>query len=311
MTERPSGYISVRRLNHRYPQADALALDDLTLDIARGSTFGLLGPNGAGKSTLLAILTCILTPQSGEVTIDGHRLPAGADAVKAQSALVPQEFAFYPTLTARENLEFFAGLYRLTPSQWRERLAQCVEICRLQEVLDERTERYSGGLKRRINLAIGLLAAPRILYLDEPTVGIDAVSRSYILEAIKHLKGNGSTIVYTSHYMEEVEALCDEVAVIDNGKLIAQGRMAQLLSTSGSQVLRITLAEPANGAILAASSKWQAEHPDPHHLSFTAPLTDLDAILRELTGHGARVAQLQYGVNRLHDVYLKMLAERT
>lgn len=237
-------------------------------------------------------------------------MPDDAEAVKAQSALVPQEYAFYPTLTARENLQFFAGLYRLTPAQFRERLSNCVEVCRLQDVLDQRTEQCSGGLKRRINLAIGLLAAPRILYLDEPTVGIDAVSRGYILDAIKQLKGNGSTIVYTSHYMEEVEALCDEVAVIDRGKLIAQGNVAQLLSATGSQVLRITLTEPATDDIRVAAVKWRAEFPDARHVLIHAPLAAIDAILRELTARGARIAQLQYGVSRLHDVYLKLLEDR-
>lgn len=311
MTERASGHISIRGLTHRYPNTDAPALDNLTLDIPGGATFGLLGPNGAGKSTLLGILTCILPPQGGEVTIDGCRLPAEADAVKARSGLVPQEYAFYPTLTARENLKFFAGLYRLTPAQWRERLAQCVEVCRLQDVIDQRTEFCSGGLKRRINLAIGLLAAPKILYLDEPTVGIDAVSRGYILDAIKHLKGNGSTIVYTSHYMEEVEALCDEVAVIDRGKLIAHGKVAELLSATGSQVLHVTLSDPASDAVRTAASKWNAEFPDAQRLLLTAPLGELGAVLRELEAHGARVAQLQYGVSRLHDVYLKLLEDRT
>lgn len=310
MTERASGHISISGLTYRYDNADTPALDTLTLDIAGGSTFGLLGPNGAGKSTLLSILTGILAPPPGHVVIDGHRLPEDAEAVKAHSALVPQEYAFYPTLTARENLKFFAGLYRLTPAQWRERLAQCVEVCRLQDVLDRRTEQCSGGLKRRINLAIGLLAAPKILYLDEPTVGIDAVSRGYILDAIKRLKGNGSTIVYTSHYMEEVETLCDEVAVIDRGKLIAHGNVAALLSATGSQVLHVTLSDPATDAVRTAASKWNAEFTDARHLLLTAPLNELDAILRELAVHGARVAQLQYGVSRLHDVYLKLLEDR-
>lgn len=310
MTERFSGQISIRNLSHRYAHADGPALDGLSLEIAAGSTFGLLGPNGAGKSTLLSILTGILTPEHGEVVVAGHRLPKDADAVKAHSALVPQEYAFYPTLTARENLKFFAGLYRLAPNQFRERLAQCVQVCRLQDVLDRRTEQCSGGLKRRINLAIGLLAAPSILYLDEPTVGIDAVSRGYILDAIKHLKGNGCTIVYTSHYMEEVEALCDEVAVIDHGKLIVQGDVTQLLSARGSQVLRIALSEPVSDAVRSAAAKWRVEQPDTHHLLLTLRLEEVADALRELTAQGARISQLQYGVSRLHDVYLKLLEDR-
>ncbi len=315
MTERssggPSGQISIRNLSHRYPGAEVPALDGITLTIARGSTFGLLGPNGAGKSTLLSILTGIVAPQTGEIVIGEHRLPSQTANIKAISALVPQEYAFYPSLTGRENLKFFAGLYRLTSDQWRERLARCVDVCRLQEVLDKRAEHYSGGLKRRLNLAIGLLAAPQILYLDEPTVGIDAVSRGYILDAIAKLKGNGTTLIYTSHYMEEVEALCDELAVIDHGKVIAQDRVTNLLSKQASQVLKLTLAQPLSTIARAQFAQWQAEYADDRHVVLTAQLSELGAITAKFAQQGAQIEQLQYGVSRLHDVYLKLLQERT
>jgi len=313
MTERSpgdiSGHLSIRNLSHRYPGAEVLALDDITLTIARGSTFGLLGPNGAGKSTLLSILTGILAPQTGAIMIGEHRLPMDVAHIKAMSALVPQEYAFYPSLTGRENLQFFAGLYRLTPAQWRERLSHCIDACRLQDVLEQRSEQYSGGIKRRLNLAIGLLAAPQILYLDEPTVGIDAVSRGYILDAIAKLKGS-TTIIYTSHYMEEVEALCDELAVIDHGKVIAQDRVENLLSKQGSQVLRITLARPLAKEARSEFASWHAEYADDRHLLLTAPLNELDSITRKLAQQDAQIEQLQYGVSRLHDVYLKLLEER-
>jgi ABC-2 type transport system ATP-binding protein len=302
--------IVIERLTHRYAGADTPALDGIDLRIEGGSTFGLLGPNGAGKSTLLSILTGIAPPQSGCIQIGAHQLPNDLDDVKAISALVPQEYAFYPSLTGRENLKFFAGLYRLTPAQWRERLERCVDVCRLQDMLDRRSEHYSGGLKRRLNLAIGLLAAPRILYLDEPTVGIDAVSRGYILDAIANLKGQGCTIVYTSHYMEEVEQLCDDLAVIDRGQVIARGRVAQLLSKQAQRALLITLSQPLSSDARNPLARWQADFTDERHVALTAELHEIDAIATTIAAHGARIEQLQYGVSRLHDVYLKLLEDR-
>jgi ABC-2 type transport system ATP-binding protein len=309
MIERSNGHISVRNLSHRYPDAEVAALDDITLEIAKGTTFGLLGPNGAGKSTLLSILTGIQEVQNGAVLIGGFELPKQSAKIKSISALVPQEYAFYPSLTGCENLKFFAGLYRLTPEQYRDRFAYSVEVCRLQSVLDQRSEQYSGGVKRRLNLAIGLMAAPEILYLDEPTVGIDAVSRGYILEAIAKLKGSGKTIVYTSHYMEEVEALCDELAVIDHGKVIVHDQVAKLLSKGGSQVLQITLERPLSSALREALNQWTPKI-DERVITFDVPLASLDDIVKRFEHHGAPIKQLQYGVSRLHDVYLKLLEDR-
>src|SRR5262249_51386706 len=153
------------------------ALDGIDLAIEPASSFGLLGPNGAGKTTLLSLLTGLLPPQQGTLQIAGFDPAREPQRIRALTGLVPQELAFYPALSGRENLKFFADVYGLSASQWPQRLDYCVQVCRLQEVLDQQAARYSGGLKRRLNLAIGLLHAPRILYLDEPTVGIDARSR--------------------------------------------------------------------------------------------------------------------------------------
>jgi len=305
-----SAYIAIDNLTHRYPNTEAAALDGISLRIARGSTFGLLGPNGAGKSTLLAILTGIIRPQAGAIAIGEYRLPTDADAVKAVSALVPQEYAFYPSLTGRQNLKFFAGLYRLTGAQWRERLTEGVTVCRLQQVLDKRAETYSGGLKRRLNLAIGLLAAPQVLYLDEPTVGIDAVSRGYILDAIGRMKNTGVTIIYTSHYMEEVEALCDDLAVIDHGRVIVRDRVANLLSKQAAQTVKMKFAQPLSDNARQALAFWHAEFANDSQATLSAGIHQLSEILAALTLHGAQIEQLQFGVSRLHDVYLRLLEER-
>ena len=222
--------VSIKGLAYHYAGAASPALEDVDLDIPQGSSFGLLGPNGAGKTTLLSLLTGLLPPQRGEIRIAGLDPAREPARVRALTGLVPQDLAFYPQLSGRENLRFFADVYGLSAQQWPQRLEYCVAVCRLDEVLDQRAARYSGGLKRRLNLAIGLLHAPQLLYLDEPTVGIDARSRQVIVEAIKALRAQGTTLVYTSHYMEEIEAICDTLAVIDHGHVVARGTTAELVS---------------------------------------------------------------------------------
>jgi ABC-2 type transport system ATP-binding protein len=220
--------ISIRGLVFRYAGATRPALEEVDLDIPQGCSFGLLGPNGAGKTTLLSLLTGLLPPQQGEIHVAGLELAREPARVRRLTGLVPQDLAYYPALTGRENLRFFADVYGLSAAQWRERLDHCVAVCQLDEVLDQRAAHYSGGLKRRLNLAIGLLHSPQILYLDEPTVGIDARSRQVIVAAIKALAAQGTTLVYTSHYMEEIESICDTLAVIDHGHVVARGTPADL-----------------------------------------------------------------------------------
>lgn len=225
--------IAVRQVGFSYPGEADPALTDISLTVATGSCFGLLGPNGAGKSTLLSILTGILPPQSGEIMILGQPL-ARSENLRRQSALVPQDYAFYPAMTARENLECFAGFYGLRGTEKCDRIDFAVSVCGLGTLLDKRAASCSGGVRRRLNLAIGLLNRPRILYLDEPTVGIDAQSRHFILESIRQLQREGMTIVYTSHYMEEIQAICDTLAIIDHGRLLLHDTLANVLARAAS-----------------------------------------------------------------------------
>jgi ABC-2 type transport system ATP-binding protein len=215
-------FIQIRQLGFSYPKSKEAALENINLQIARGEIFGLLGPNGAGKSTLLSILSGVLPLQSGSITMAGMKLPEHAKTIRTLSAVVPQEYAFYPTLSSRENLEFFAALICDSVEKSKARVEYCLEVCHLQKYADKPAKDYSGGLKRRLNLAIGLLGEPKILYLDEPTVGIDTRSRSFILELIKQFRADGVTVIYTSHYLEEIESLCDAVAIINDGKVIYQ-----------------------------------------------------------------------------------------
>jgi ABC-2 type transport system ATP-binding protein len=210
------------------------ALDDVTLSVPEGAILGLLGPNGAGKTTLISILTGVVKKDRGVVRINGLDLDRDPAAIRKICSIVPQSFAFYPTLTVHENLAYFGALYGLTGGRLKERIDRGIDIGSLQGFLHKRAEACSGGMKRRLNLAIGLLPEPRVLYLDEPTVGVDAQSRIYILEMIKKVNQEGrTTMVYATHYMDEIEQISDEIAVIDNGKIILHDRTERVLTQTG------------------------------------------------------------------------------
>ncbi len=220
--------IDARDLTFCYPGATVPALDKLSLSVRDGSLFGLLGPNGSGKTTLISILAGTLTSSAGQVAVGGNDLPAARAAAQALCALVPQEYAFYPTLTVAENLIFFADVQSIPRMERGGRIGDALVVAGLENAAATRAERLSGGMKRRLNLAIGLLNRPRLLLLDEPTVGIDPQSRRFILESIQRINRGGTTVVYTSHYLEEVEALCDDIGILDDGRLIAHGTREQL-----------------------------------------------------------------------------------
>jgi ABC-2 type transport system ATP-binding protein len=298
--------INVRAVSYRYAHAALEALREVSMDIPRGEIFGLLGPNGAGKSTLLGLLSGSLALQGGAIVIAGEPLPRRARHAKRISAMVPQEYAFYESLTGRQNLNYFGSVYGLSRKQREQRCERAVQVCRLQDELHRPAGDYSGGLKRRLNLAIGLLNEPQILYLDEPTVGIDAESRLYILDAVHALKSQGTTIVYTSHYMEEVERLCDSVAVIDHGRVVLQERMENLLRREGGESLHITLSE-ADQNVESVLRPFAATHVEFKSWKLTLPRERLPEVLSALERAGARVERMQYGVSRLEEIYLELL----
>ncbi len=197
---------------------DLKALNSLSFEIKKGSIFGLLGVNGAGKSTILSILNGLTPVDSGEIEVFGLDLKKELKQIKNISSIVPQNLAFYEQLTVKENLEFFKNVQNGT----KESYEKALHVNALEEILNQKAFTLSGGQKRRLNIAIGLLNNPQIIYFDEPTVGIDPKSRNEILESIKGYKKLGITVVYTSHYMNEVEMLCDEVGIISHGKLVTQ-----------------------------------------------------------------------------------------
>lgn len=222
--------VVARGLVKRYPGAEQPALAGLELEIRAGETFGLLGPNGAGKTTAIAILATLLRPTSGGVRLFGLDPGRRCQEVRRLIGLVPQEIALYPRLTLAENLAYFGRLHGLAGAALKTRVDECLAMVGLESQGKRRVETCSGGMKRRANLAAGLLHRPRLLFLDEPTVGIDAQSRHVIFENLERLKTEGMTVLYTTHYMEEARQLCDRIAIVDAGRVVALGTPADLLA---------------------------------------------------------------------------------
>ena len=230
---RPVGspVLECRDLRKRF--GDLLAVDGVGFAIAEGETYGLLGPNGAGKTTTISMICGLLERDAGEVLVDGRPLTTRSVEAKGAIGYVPQELAIYPDLTARENLRFFARLYGMHGSEVAHRIDEVLAVIGLAERAGDRAKEYSGGMKRRLNIGIGLLHRPRLLVLDEPTVGVDPQSRNAILESVEELSAAGMAVLYTTHYMEEAERLCDRVGIIDAGALRAEGTRRELVALVG------------------------------------------------------------------------------
>ena len=225
------------------------AVDGVSFSIREGQIFGFLGPNGAGKSTTISMLSTYLPPTGGDATIDGLSVTRDAVKVKQIIGVVPQDIALYPTLTAIQNLRFYGRMYDLGGDKLDDRCRELLELVELWDRRDSRIDQFSGGMKRRINMAAGLLHSPRFLLLDEPTVGVDPQSREHIFETIFKIRDSGTTILYTSHYMEEVELLCDYIAIMDKGKMVASGTLTELLAIIGQGgVIELEIAPPGCNA---------------------------------------------------------------
>lgn len=221
--------IEVKHLKKIYKGSLQPAVDNISFSVKNGEIYGLLGPNGAGKTTTISILCGLLKQTSGEVSINGLKHENAKDAIKQIISIVPQDIALYPTLTAVENLEYVGNMYGLKGATLKQRIAECLEIFGLSENKNKQIGTYSGGMKRRINLIAGILHRPKILFLDEPTVGVDVQSRNIITTFLKKLNSEGTTIVYTSHLMDEAQNLCTRIAVIDHGIIIASGEPMALI----------------------------------------------------------------------------------
>ena len=254
--------IDIRNLKKRYPPAPDskdkqgnLAVKGINLIIERGEIYSLLGPNGAGKTTTISMMSGLLTPTEGDVLIDGHSIVNEPLTCKKLIGVVPQEIALYPALTARQNLEFFGKMYSLERADLARRCDEVLDFIGLKDRQNERIEAYSGGMKRRVNIAVGLLHKPQVVFMDEPTVGIDPQSRRSILDAVKSLNKQGMTVLYTTHYMEEAAELSDRVGIIDHGELIASGKQSELTQMVGEKdVILLHIGERAEQAVDAVQN---------------------------------------------------------
>jgi ABC-2 type transport system ATP-binding protein len=222
------------------------AVEGVRFEVEKGEIFSLLGPNGAGKTTTISMLSCLLHPDAGDALVMGHSIKTDQMGVKSVLGVVPQEIALYEDMSARENLNFWGKMYGLRGPALKTRVDEVLEVIGLTERAKDRVEKYSGGMKRRVNIGVALLHKPQVIFMDEPTVGIDPQSRRNILDSVVALKNGGMTVLYTTHYMEEAQELSDHIAIMDHGKLIATGTNQELVQIVG-EMDRITLginAEP-------------------------------------------------------------------
>ena len=224
--------IEIHNLTKVFKGSSTPAVNDISFSINRNEIFGLLGPNGAGKTTTISILCGLFPPTSGKILIDGMNLNGDLTPIKQIVGVVPQDIALYPTLSARENLNFYGSMYGLSGKLMKDKIELWLSNFGLTDSANKRISTYSGGMKRRVNLIAGILHYPKILFLDEPTVGVDVQSRNVIIEHLKELNRSGTTIIYTSHHMEEAEHFCTRVAIIDYGKIIVEGTPSELIKNN-------------------------------------------------------------------------------
>ncbi len=294
--------LELKSLSYRYPHADAAALADVSLAVPRACVLGLLGPNGAGKTTLIAHLSGALAVQSGEIRIDGQPLQQVRAKTPTRIAVAPQEHAFYPMLTVAENLACFAAAGGLSGAKKKERIAACTEFAQLEQFSGVRAERLSGGLKRRLNLAIALLPEPELMLFDEPTVGVDPQSRAFILDAIRSLAQQGAAVIYASHYMEEIEAIADRVVILDRGHVLREGALDELLSKSA---MLLTLA--ADGLDAGMLSRFgTVEEGGVHWRIHLDRGIGPGPVLAALEAQGIEVRHAEFGRHDLEQLFMAL-----
>jgi ABC-2 type transport system ATP-binding protein len=296
-------------LHKRY--GDIHAVNDVSLHIKPGETYGLLGPNGAGKTTTISILSGLLEPDEGTVTVAGTRIRTQSTEGKRAIGLVPQDLAIYPDLTADENLRFFASLYGLSKQETKSRIDEVLEVTGLTDRRKDRTSKYSGGMKRRLNIGIGLLHQPQLLVLDEPTVGVDPQSRNAILESVETLAGEGMSVLYTTHYMEEAERLCDRIGIIDSGQVIAEGTTRELVAMIGErEQLRIEVSGHGDDMVGALRGRAGINDVslDDHALVIIADDSSrhLPSIIETLSASGVSIGSIDVSRPDLEAVFLHL-----
>ncbi len=302
--------LRARNLVKRF--GDRVAVDNVSLEVERGTTLGLLGPNGAGKTTTLAMLIGLLAPDSGEIFLDGISLSEDLDRQKRRIGLVPQDLALYDELSASANLQLFGGLYRLSAQTVRARASEALELVGLADRARDLVGSFSGGMKRRLNIAGALLHDPELILLDEPTVGVDPQSRNAIFENLEELRRRGKTLIYTTHYMEEAERLCDRIVIVDHGRVIADDDLPGLyrLLEQAHEVTLELAGEPAPALVASLGSIPGVLRAavDGHllHLEVAEIGAALARVLDTLEAEGHKVTTLRSKHASLETVFLQL-----
>jgi ABC-2 type transport system ATP-binding protein len=303
--------LEVRDLVKKY--GDFTAVNGITFDIQEGEIFSLLGPNGAGKTTTISVLSTLFPPTRGDVRIGGHSVSQEAMTVRRLIGVVPQDLALYEDLTARENLSFWGQMYNLSGKALKQRIAEVLEQIGLTEKANQRIKTYSGGMKRRVNIGVGLLHKPRLLFMDEPTVGIDPQSRRAILDSVKALNRQGMTVLYTTHYMEEAQELSNRVGIIDHGQLIALGTQAELTHQVGAneslilQLSEMDRPEPLVEAVCTIPGVLKATVSD-HQVAILAPEAEeiLAPVISKANELGLKLRSVEIREPNLETVFLQL-----
>ncbi|WP_237391955.1 ABC transporter ATP-binding protein [Paenibacillus dendrobii] len=301
--------LDIRGLTKKFD--DFVAVDNISLTIREGEIFGFLGANGAGKSTTINMVSSLLRPTSGEIRILDKDIMKQSRFAKLNLGIVPQDLAIYEDMTAYENVSFFAGLYGLRGSQLKERTLEALEFVGLSDKAKSFPKNFSGGMKRRLNIACAIAHKPKLIIMDEPTVGIDPQSRNYILTSVRKLNESGCTIIYTSHYMEEVEEICSRIAIVDHGKIIAEGTKEQLKSTiTDVKNIRIELksAIGAEGEKLKSIPGVRTVHQEENiiHVHSDAAVDNLNRILKQLMEDDKEIRSVEEQEPNLETVFLTL-----
>lgn len=307
-------YIEIKNVTKRFN--DKLVVDNVSTGIEKGDVFGLLGPNGAGKSTLISMMSGLLKIDSGDVFIDGNSITKNPLAVKERIGLVPQDIALYEKLSTKENLEFWGSMYGLKGALLKSRIDEAIELAGLQDNVKTQVKKFSGGMKRRLNIACAILHHPEVLIMDEPTVGIDPQSRNHIFQFTKDInKENGTTVIYTSHYMEEIEALCNSLFILDLGKEIAKGGKEEVKR----MVINMTKVEITTGSysdeVLLSLKKLKGTREvlkEEGKLVLVTDNTsfDLEDAVRVLISKGIKFTSININEPTLEEVFLTLTGKK-
>ncbi|KUO73801.1 MAG: antibiotic ABC transporter ATP-binding protein [Clostridia bacterium BRH_c25] len=287
------------------------AVDGISFRVEKGEIFGLLGPNGAGKSTTISMISTLMPPTKGEILFEGRSILEEPKSIRQKLGVVPQDIALYPTLTGYENLGFWGSMYGLKGAGLRKRMEEVADIIGLNGRLKDRVDKYSGGMKRRLNIGAALLHRPELLIMDEPTVGIDPQSRNHILDTVLELNRQGMTIIYTSHYMEEVEYLCSRICIMDQGRMIASGTQEELVELiKGETLVSLKLDKPGKDILEGLRSVKGVTKAELvlGEIAVTGENVDiiLADIIARITEYGRRISSIDVKKPNLEAVFLHL-----